>query len=306
MRVIITGGTGLIGSALAADLAASGREVVVLSRRPEGVKNLPAGVRAVAWDGRTAQGWGELASGAEAIVNLAGASIGGAIPPLTRWTANAKRQILDSRLNAGRAVVEAVQTAAEKPRVVVQQSAVGYYGSRGEEALTEAAGPGSDWLSGVCQQWEASTAPVEGLGVRRAIARTGLVLGRDADLFKIITLQFKLFAGGPMGSGRQWFAWITLADEVAAMRFLIESDAQGAFNLSAPNPVRYAEFARTLGRVLRRPSLIPVPAFALRLMMGQKADELLLTSQRVLPAALGQNGFKFQHPELEPALRQLV
>jgi uncharacterized protein (TIGR01777 family) len=278
----------------------------VLTRRPESAAGLPQGVRVVGWDGCTAQGWGELANGAEAIVNLAGATIAGAIPPLSRWTASAKRQILESRLNAGRAVVEAVQAAAEKPKVVIQQSAVGYYGSRGEAVLTEAAGPGSDWLSGVARQWEASTAPVEALGVRRAVTRTGLVLGEAGGIFQVIAIQFKLFAGGPMGNGRQWVSWITLADQVAAMRFLIESGAQGPFNLVAPNPVRYAEFARALGRALRRPSFIPVPAFALRLLMGQKADELLLTSQRVVPDCLLQHGFKFQYPEIEPALRHIV
>jgi hypothetical protein len=310
MRIIITGGSGLIGQALVAELAADQHEVIILSRSPEKVRGLPSTARAEKWDGRSAQGWGHLADGAEAIVNLAGESIaGGNLVEiiLGRWTHARKQAILNSRLNAGRAVVEAVQAASRKPGVVIQSSAVGYYGDSGDTELTEEKPAGSDFLARVCVDWEKSTEAAEAMGVRRAVIRTGVVLSRRGGVLPLFALPFQMFAGGPLGSGRQWFPWIHVDDEVNAIRFLIEkSEARGAYNLAAPNPMRNADFGKVLGRVMRRPSFMPAPAFALRLALGEIADALLLTSQRQLPARLQQAGFSFKYPEAEGALRDLL
>jgi uncharacterized protein (TIGR01777 family) len=301
MAIIITGGTGLIGRALVANLAADGHEVVLLSRTPERATGLPAGARAEGWDGRTATGWGHLADGAKAIVNLAGESIAAG-----RWTAERKRHISESRLNAGRAVVQAVEAATHKPHVVIQASAVGYYGPRGDEEVTEETPPGNDFLAQVAVEWEGSTAPVEALGVRRAIIRSGVVLSSAGGALPPLLLPFKLFAGGPLGHGQQWFPWIHVADEVGAIRFLIEDQAaSGPFNLTAPHPLTNAEFSRVLGRVLRRPAIMPTPAFALRLLFGEMAT-VLLDGQRAAPRRLLGLGFIFRLPEAEAALRDLL
>jgi uncharacterized protein (TIGR01777 family) len=301
MRVIITGGTGLVGRPLAAGLAEDGHEVIVLSRHPEGAGRLPAGVRAARWDGATAEGWGHLVEGAGAVVNLAGENLSAG-----RWTAERKARIVASRVNAGQAVVEAVKSAQQRPAVVVQSSAVGYYGPHGDEAVDESSPAGPDYLSRIALQWEASTQEVEGLGVRRAIIRTGVVLSRYGGALPRLLLPFRFFVGGTVGSGRQWFPWIHIVDEVRAIRFLIDRpEARGPFNLSAPNPVTYASLARTLGRVLHRPALVPVPGFALRLLFGEMAT-VLLEGQREVPAALLRLGFTFRYPELAPALRDLT
>jgi uncharacterized protein (TIGR01777 family) len=301
MRVVITGGTGLIGRALAADLAADSHEVILLSRAPGRVAGLPAGVRAAGWDGQTAAGWGPLADGAQAIVNLAGENLGAG-----RWTAERKRRIRASRLNAGQAVVEAVRAAGRAPRVVVQSSAVGYYGPQGDQELAEGAPPGNDFLARLCVEWEASTAPVEAMGVRRVVIRSGVVFHASDGALPRMLLPFKLFVGGPLGSGRQWLSWMHIADEVAAIRFLIEKEeAAGAFNLAAPHPLTNAEFGRVVGRVLGRPAWIPAPAFALRLVLGEMAT-MVLDGQRAVPRRLLALGFAFRFPEAEAALRDLL
>jgi uncharacterized protein (TIGR01777 family) len=306
MCVIITGGTGLIGRALAEYLAADGHEVIVLSRSPEKATGLPRDVRVEGWDGRTAEGWASLADGADAIVNLAGTSIGGEGFFPVRWTAARRRAIRESRLNAGRAVVQAVEAATRKPSVVVQASAVGYYGPRGDEELTEEAPPGDDFLGQVAVEWEASTGPVENMGVRRAVIRTGVVLSAGGGALPRLLLPFRLFAGGPMGSGRQWYSWIHLTDQVRAIRFLIENaGASGPFNLTAPHPATNAEFGRAIGRVMRRPYFMPVPGFAMRAAFGEVAT-VVLDGQRVVPRRLQQMGFTFRFSEVEPALRDLL
>ncbi len=306
MRILITGGTGLIGSALAAELAQAGHEVIVLTRNPDKATGLPAGVRAERWDGRTAQGWGHLADGAGAIVNLAGASIAGEGLLPSRWTDERKHLILQSRLDAGRAVVEAVQQAAHKPGVVVQASGIGIYGFAGDRLLDETAPAGTDWLAQVAVQWEAATAPVEAMGVRRVVIRTAVVFSRTGGVLPLMLLPFRLFVGGPVGSGKQYVAWIHLADEVGAIRFLIENPAaSGPFNLVAPDVMTNAEVSRVIGRVLRRPSWFPLPAFAMRLMFGEVAT-LLLEGQRAQPKRLLELGYTFRFPTLEAALRDLT
>lgn len=301
MRIIITGGSGLIGRALTADLTAEGYEVVVLSRSPEKMKNLPTGATAHTWDGQSAAGWGHLADGAAAIVNLAGENLAAG-----RWTTERKRIIRDSRLNAGRAVVEAVEAATHKPEVVIQASAVGYYGPQNEQGITEENPAGQDFVAQVCAEWENSTAPVEAMGVRRVIIRTGLVLSTEGGALPRMLLPFKLFAGGPLGSGRQWLSWIHLADTVAAIRYLIEQpEASGPFNLTAPAPLTNATFGQTLGRVMHRPAIMPAPSFAIRLLFGEMAT-VVLDGQQALPYRLQQLGFTFQFPKAEAALQDLL
>jgi uncharacterized protein (TIGR01777 family) len=300
-RIIITGGTGLIGSALTAELTASGYELIILSRNPAKASRLPRGARALAWDGRTANGWAAVADGATAIVNLAGATI--ARPP---WTAAYKRLIRESRVNAGRAVVEAVRAAKQKPTVLIQASGVNYYGLHADDFVSEETPPGKDFLASVCLDWEASTAEVEAMGVRRAITRSGLVLSNQGGILPLMALPFRFFVGGPIGSGKQYWAWIHIVDEVGAIRFLIENEAaRGAFNLSAPNPLTNAEFSRVLAHVLHRPAWFTVPGFAMKLALGELAELLILGGQRDVPKHLQALGYRFRFVDAEAALRDL-
>lgn len=311
MKIIISGGTGLIGSALAASLAADGHQVIILSRNPQAHNDkLPAGVEIAMWDGRSAAGWGHLVEGADALVNLAGESIAGdSLTALIfkRWTADRRQSLLNSRLDAGKAMVEAVQKAGVKPGVLVQASAVGYYGSRGDEELTEETSPGDDFLARICVDWEASTAPVESMGVRRVIIRSpGVVMSTSGGALPFMLLPFRLFVGGPLGNGRQWFSWLHIKDEVKAIRFLIDNpEASGAFNLVAPQATTNAEFSKILGKVMRRPSFIPVPAFALKLLFGAKASTLLV-STRQIPKKLKQLGFVFDYPTAQQAIADVL
>jgi len=301
MRVVITGGAGLIGRALAQDLAADGHEVIVLSRSPDQVTGLPAGVRAVRWDARTAEGWGQWADGAGAIVNLVGETIG-AWP----WSEERKRRIRDSRIRGGQAVVQAVELAKTKPRVLIQASGIGYYGARGDEEVTEESTAGTDFLARLAVEWENIVSPVEALGVRVASIRTSGVLSTEGGLLPLMLLPFRLFVGGALGSGRQWMPWIHLVDEARAIRFLIENDAaRGPFNLVAPGILTQAEFAKAAGRVLRRPSFLRVPSFLLKPVLGEMSM-LLLEGQRATPKRLTELGFRFRFPDVEGALRDLV
>ena len=305
MRVVITGGSGLIGRALARSLTqnggGSGHDVVILTRDPDRVEGLPPGVRAARWDGRTAQGWVSLLDTETAIVHMAGESIAEG-----RWTAAKKRRIRDSRVISGQAVMDAIRQAPVKPAVLIQGSAVGYYGGHGDEAVPEDTPPGRDFLSEICREWEDSTAGAESLGVRRAVARTGIVLAREGGALPAMSLPFKLMIGGPIGDGRQWFPWIHVDDEVGALRFLLEQEAaRGVFNLTAPHPVTNRELTNVLARVLGRPGFLPAPGFALRIALGEIADSLL-QGQRAVPSRLLELGYAFRWPDLEPALRNLL
>lgn len=307
MRFIITGGTGTIGRALASDLLSEGHEVIVLSRNPVGGEALlPPEARLVGWDAKTSEGWFELAEGAAAIINLAGARLAGPNPFKLRWTDERKNLICDSRLHTGQAVSQAVETVSKKPTVVVQASGINYYAT-GDDLATEETPPGEGFLPHVCTDcWEISTEPVESLGVRRVIIRTGPVLHPRSGPLPPMVLQSKLFLGGPLGSGQQWFSWIHPADVVAGIRFLIDDpNAKGPYNLCAPNPLTNAEFSEILGRVLRRPSLLPVPAFTLKLFFGEMSSTLL-QGVRAVPARLQSMGYSFRFPEAETALRDLL
>lgn len=308
MRVVITGGTGLIGSALARHLGSAGYDAVVLTRGIGRVGPLPPGVRAQEWDGLTSKGWANLLDEETCVVHLAGESIADG-----RWTEDRKRRIRESRVASGKAVAEAIREAPRKPRALLQGSAVGYYGPRGDEEILEGQPPGQGFLADVCVDWESSTAEVEALGVRRVILRTGVVLARQGGALPKMALPFRLMAGAPLGSGRQWLPWIHMADEIGAIRFLIERNdpggAQGPFNLVAPKPVTNRELGDVLGRVLRRPNPLQalglgVPAPVFRVMLGEMADAVL-DSQRVLPSRLLQLGYTFRFPDVESALRDL-
>ena len=301
MRVIIAGGSGLIGRELANLMSDGGHEVIVLSRAPEPPESLSDSIRIVQWDARTAKGWGELVDGTTAIVNLAGANIGE-----SRWTAERKRVIIESRTNASAAVVEAVQAAKTKPEVVIQASAVGVYGNRDDEILTETSAPAAGYFpADVCVQWEGS---IQGVAehARLAIIRTGIVLSNKGGALPKLLTPFKLFAGGPFGDGRQWFPWIHILDEARAIAFLIATkEATGVFNLTAPNIVTNGAFAKVLGATLSRPSCMPTPAPVLRVALGEMAA-LVLDGQRAISQKLQDAGFDFAYSKLTPALRDII
>lgn len=238
--------------------------------------------------------------GAEGVIHLAGEPIAG-----KRWTAEQKQKIRSSRIDTTRALVAAIAAAKQKPRFLINSSAIGYYGARGDEALNEQAGPGSDFLARLCVDWEGEAIKAEEHGLRVIRLRTGIVLGRGGGALAKMLLPFKLFIGGPLGSAKQWMSWIHLEDEIGLIQFLIENpQARGVVNATAPNPVTMKEFCQTLGRALHRPSWAPVPAFALRLMLGEMA-EMLLTGQRVLPEKALSLGYRFRYPDLREALRAL-
>jgi uncharacterized protein (TIGR01777 family) len=277
-----------------------GDEVVVLTRTPERHLGSP-GLRFVAWDGRTPAGWSDLVEGAGAIVNLAGAGLAD-----KRWNTARKALLRSSRVDAGHAVAKAVADAADPPGVVVQSSAIGYYGPRGDEVLGEQDAAGTDFLAELCRAWEGSSQGVTQAGARQAVARIGLVFTpHGGTLGKLLPL-FRVGLGGRLGSGRQWMSWIHVDDVVRALEFLVRTgSASGAYNVVAPSPVTNAEFTHELGRAVRRPAPWIVPQAALRLMIGEFAGSLV-TGQRVRPQRLTEAGFSFSHPELGPALRHLL
>ncbi len=304
MRVAITGIRGLIGGALAASLRADGHEVVGVSRSPgpapvEGSENEAAG-QTVVWNVAEETIDAAALEGLDAIVHLAGESIGG------RWTDKRKADIMSSRVESTKLLADTVGKLDAKPSVFVCGSAVGFYGNRGEEELTEWSLPGNGFLTEVCKRWERAAVPIGDAGVRLVRIRTGLVVGRGAPAIERMARITRLCAGGPLGTGRQWWSWISLDDEVRAIRHLIDSDVSGAFNLTAPNPVRQQGFQRALSSALRRPSFMPAPPFAIRAALGEMGQALLLDSTRVLPDALTEDGFRFEHPELAGALAEAL
>ncbi len=302
MRIIILGATGFIGRALCKFLMGAGYEVVALTRnKNRGREILGKGVEVIEWDSRSAEGWESQANGAYAIVDLVGENLSSG-----RWTQKKKESILESRLNAGRAVTMAIQRVQSKPKVVVQASAIGYYGSRSDAILDESSGPGEGFLSEVAMKWEDSTKEVEP-STRRVIIRTSPVLGRGGGILSRLLPPFRFFLGGHPGSGRQWFSWIHLDDELGAIRFLLErEDLQGPFNLTAPEPLMMKDFYHTLGKAMRRPSWLPVPGFVLRLLFGEMAQETILSGQRVVPKRLLEAGYKFIYPKAEQALKEIL
>ena len=301
MKIVIAGGSGFLGRPLAAALAADNHDVVTLTRG-DGPRRGQTRSRAVAWtpDGTTGP-WAAETDGAGAVVNLAGESIAG-----RRWSAAQKQRILDSRLKATRSLVAAIQSARTPPPVFVSGSAVGYYGPRGDEVVTEETPAGSDFLAEVCRQWEADAMRAATGRTRVACIRTGIALERDGGALPQMLPPFRFGAGGPVGSGRQYWPWIHRADWIEIVRWAIEtSTVSGPINATAPNPVTNAEFARALGRAMHRPAIMPAPGFALRLLLGEMADALLLSGQRAVPALPERLGFTFLYPRVDQALGAL-
>ena len=297
MKVLVTGSTGLVGTAVGNELAREGHTVCRLIRP---VSTVAGGAKEgfdVAWNPATGQ-LGGAGVGADAVVNLAGASIAGG-----RWTKSRKQLLRTSRIDTTRALVGALAKMNARPRVLVSASAIGIYGDRGDETLTEESEPGTDFLAGLARDWEAEALKAEALGIRVVLARFGIVLAQHGGALAKMLLPFKLGVGGSLGSGKQWMSWITLEDVVGAVRFAIENGSvRGTVNVVAPQPVQNAEFTQALAKALRRPGLFPAPAFALRLALGEMADALLLSSQRVSTQKLQGLGYRFRFPELPSAL----
>ena len=294
MRIVVSGGTGFLGQALVAALRANGHSVMVLTRRPRREGDL-------LWSPDVTSGsWTAAVHAADVVINLAGEGIAD-----RRWSAARKNAILLSRVTATRALADALREAARPAAMFLSGSAIGLYGNRGDEIVTEQTPPGSDFLARVCIEWEREACAVADV-TRVVLIRTGIVLSREGGALPRMALPFHLFAGGPIGSGRQFLSWVHRDDWVAMVMWAMNrTTLAGPLNISAPEPVRNADFGRMLGRVLHRPSLMPTPAFALRLALGELADTALLSSLRVLPAAAMAEGFEFRYPQLEGALRAI-
>jgi hypothetical protein len=291
LKILISGASGFIGTYLASFLGARGYQVFRLVRR------VPRHEKEILWN----QSAVPQITGYDAVIHLAGETIMG------RWTAEKKARILDSRTTGTQNLAMALAKAPVRPQVLLSASAVGYYGAHGAELLTEDSAPGHDFLAQVAQQWEAATQPARDAGIRTVNLRIGMVLSADGGALRRMVTPFRLGLGGRIGPGSQWMSWITLTDLVAAMEFALEnSSLAGPVNFVAPHPVRSAEFARTLGRVLRRPAVFPVPAAIVKLIFGEMGESLLLSGQRVVPEKLQAAGFEFQHAELESALRAML
>ena len=302
MKIVIAGGTGFLGSALSQALAAEGHDVTILTRGSHSPLGAAKHVTHATWtpNGNTGP-WAAAIDGADAVINLAGESIAG-----KRWSPSQKRIIRDSRLSATRSLTAAIREVATVPRALVSGSAVGYYGDRGDETLTETSGPGNDYLAQVATDWEAAAATVAQL-TRVALIRTGIVIDRRGGALPRMLPPFLMFAGGPLGSGRQYMPWIHKDDWVRLVVWAIGAEgARGPLNAASPHPVTNREFSSALGRALKRPSLLPAPAFALRLALGEMADGLLLSSQRVLPVRATDLGFSFRYGNVDEALAAVL
>lgn len=302
-RILITGATGFIGEPLCRELVGNGYQVVAIGRNPERADKLFQGkVTAIGWDDFGSDIPSELVEDAAAIVNLAGDNIAAG-----RWTEKKKALILQSRLKVGKAVTKATRNAKKKPRVLIQASGIGYYGDRGDEELDEKSSNGKGFLADVAEKWEGSVRGVETMGVRTATVRLGVVLGKNGGVVSRLVTPFRFFAGGHPGSGKQWMSWIHLKDVIGAIRMLIENEnCNGTFNLTAPEPIVAKKFYDTFGKTMHRPCVFPMPAFMLRLMLGEIADELLLTSSRVVPKKLLEAVYKYSFPNLYEALDDII
>ena len=297
MKVLISGSHGLVGKALARSLVEDGHEVVRLVRGGHTIGQLE-----IEWHPNQGKIDAHRLEGFDTVVHLAGESIA-----TGRWTDEKKRSIRESRVKGTRLLSETIAQLSQPLTVFISASAIGYYGNRGDEELTERSAPGKDFLASVCVEWEEATRPAAESGTRTVITRFGVILDRDGGALAKMLTPFRMGIGGRIGSGKQWMSWIALHDVVGAMRsILFDSFVDGPVNFVSPFPVTNAEFTKTLGRVLSSPTFFPVPAFAVRLSFGEMADALLLSGQRVVPAVLQSRGFGFQLPRLEPALRRIL
>ena len=301
MHIVIAGGSGFLGTALVQSLVPQGHQVTVLTRQTPGALP-PAGVQYVAWtpDGQAGP-WKSALEGAGAVINLAGESIAA-----RRWSSAQKQRLRDSRLRATKSLTTAIRQAGQAPAVFISGSAVGYYGDRGEQTLSESSAPGSDFLAGLAVEWEAAANDAAAV-TRVALIRTGIVLDRQGGALPKMLPPFQMFVGGPLGSGRQYMPWIHKDDWVGLVTWCLTHEGmRGAVNATSPAPVTNAEFSTALGRALHRPSLLPAPAFALRLLLGEMADALLLSGQRALPVRATDHGFAFRFTNIDEALASVL
>ena len=300
MRVLVTGASGMIGSALCDALLARGDEVVGLSRDPEKARQTNPTVHWFAWQATLERPPADAFEGVEGVVNLIGEPIN------QRWNEESKRRIIESRRASTHNLVQAIGALQDRPKVLVSQSAIGYYGDRGEALVDESTGPGSDFPAEVCVEWERAAHEADEL-LRVVVVRTGLLLDPGGGLLKQLLTPFKLGVGGPIGGGDQYMSWIHIDDEIALLLWALDDEkVTGTLNATAPNPVTNRELSKALGRVLNRPAVVPVPGVALNLMLGRELAETVKGGQRVLPRRALDLGFTFKHPELEPALRDLL
>ena len=300
MKVAITGATGFVGSRLVERLQSQGHQPLILTRNPAAAKRAFPTLEIIAYTPTESGSWQQAIAGCDAVVNLAGEPIAE-----SRWTPKHKQEILNSRQLSTQKIVEAIAQANPKPAVLVNASAIGYYGTSETATFDETSPTGNDFLAEVCQAWEAQAQKVKDAGVRLVILRLGIVLGNGGALAKMIP-PFKLFAGGPLGTGRQWFSWIHRDDLVNLILFAItQSDIEGVLNATAPNPIRMSELCQTLGETLNRPSWLPVPSFALEALLGEGA-KVVLEGQQVLPKRTTSKGFEYQYPTVKQALAEIL
>jgi len=295
MKIVVSGASGLIGTQLVAKLSSSGHEVVRLVRRsPKSGE--------IQWNPKSGMLDATALEGADAVIHLSGAGIGD-----KRWTDGYRKEILDSRTATTALLAKTMASLSRKPSVFLSGSAIGIYGARNDEQLTEVSTHGTGFLAEVCEQWEAAAQPAVDAGIRTVYLRTGIVLSPKGGALKKLLPLFKLGVGGKFGNGKQWQSWISIDDEIGAIEHLLTANVSGAVNLTAPNPVTNAEFTKVLASVLKRPAIVPVPTFAPKILLGgELADALLFTGQRVIPAALNASGYNFKHTTLESAFRSLL
>jgi uncharacterized protein len=301
VKILVAGGNGFIGPALISQFVARGDTVIALVRSVAAAQHLfPPEVPVAGWDGRTVGAWGNLMNGVDAVVNLSGASIAGA-----RWTPARKELIRASRVAPTRALIEAMRAANPRPAVLLNVSAVGYYGMAGEGVVTEQSAPGTDFLGTVCQEWEKEARSAASLGVRVVLPRLGVVLASEGGALERMVLPYRLFAGGRIGSGQQWYPWVHRDDAIAVMLFLLDhAHIEGPINVVAPELVRMRELAAELGHVLGRPSWFPVPSFVLKTLLGEMAG-MILNGRQILPERLQREGFPYRFPTLRTALASI-
>jgi uncharacterized protein (TIGR01777 family) len=296
MKALITGASGLIGKELQKSFRAKGYELLLASRKPA---TDPLHIQ---WSIENGFSKPEDLEGVDMVVHLAGENVSG-----LRWTDEKKKAIRDSRVLGTRNVVDAISKLKHKPKVFIASSAIGFYGERGEEEVTESSAAGDNFLAGVCKEWEAESRRAEDAGIRTVLLRTGIVLSKDGGALSTMLLPFKMGVGGVVGSGKQWMSWISLEDEIAIINYAIENEnIRGAVNAVAPNPVTNEKFTKTLGEVLYRPTILPLPEFAVSMIFGEMGDALLLASTKVIPKRLIDAGFEFKYPELKPAIEKAV
>ena len=300
--VLITGGTGLIGGRLISELLASGYSILATSRNAaKFAKNTDAAIRYIQWDGKSLLSGFETFGKIDAIVHLAGAGVAD-----KRWTEAYKKEILESRTISTNLLIESFRTVEQKPTVFICGSATGFYGSSAENTFTESSPKGEGFLADICDAWEKASASAEVLGMRRVSIRTGIVLDNKKGALPKMLTPFKLFFGGKLGSGKQWFSWIHVEDIVQILKFALETNTmQGAYNATSPNPIRMEDMAKAIGKTLHRPSLFPVPEFLLNIVLGESAYEIT-KSQKVLPKKIINAGYEFRFPNLENALKNLT